>query len=134
MRCFVPRDKGAVLCSWRAGPGASAKRAHAKPLALLHENDSMPPNTHPPHYCVLTQREERDAVLHQRYLGYVSHFERWGKPKAWVRYFARHPVAAVVSMVSGQQLPTEWTRQPLSEVDFLSEIFLAHIRRMSRTD
>lgn len=82
-------------------------RFHGKDVALM--------DTHPAHNCVLTQRDERKAYWHQRYLGYLSYFERWDKPKAWVRYFARHPVAEPLSRwsVAGLncQHPLNWLSQ-----------------------
>ena len=90
-------------------------------------------DTHPAHLCYLTQREERDAVMHQRYLDYLVRFERWNKPKGWARFMVSHPLAVLAALTQGGELPPEWCRQPMSEVDFLSEMFLNHIRRMSLT-
>ena len=92
----------------------------------------MAPNTHPPHLC-FTQNDERDALLHQRYLNYLVRFERWSKPKGWARYMARHPLAAMFALTKGGELPAEWCRQPLSEVDFQIEILVDSVRRMSQS-
>lgn len=86
----------------------------------------------PDHLCFLTQREERDATLHQRYLAYLVRFERWNKPKGWVRFMARHPLAALAALTRGRKLPTEWCRQPMAEVDFQIEILVGRVRRMGR--
>jgi hypothetical protein len=83
----------------------------------------MAQDTHPPHLCYLTQCEERDAILHQRYLAYLVRFDRWSKPKGWARYMARHPLAALAALTRGQELPPELCHQPLSRDDFVSEIF-----------
>jgi hypothetical protein len=80
----------------------------------------MSPNTHPPHYCVLIQNEmceERNALLHQRYLDYLVRFERWNKAKGWARYMAHRPLAALAALTRGRELPPEWCRQPMGEGD-----------------
>lgn len=86
----------------------------------------------PDHLCVLTQREELDAALHERYLAYLVRFERWNKPKGWARYMAHHPLAALAALTKGKELPSEWCRQPQSKDDFVSEIFLGSARQMGR--
>jgi hypothetical protein len=91
----------------------------------------MSTNTHPPHFCYLTQREERDAVMHQRYVDYLVRFERWNKPKGWARFMARHPLAA---LTRGRELPPEWCHKPMGEVDLQIEILVDRVRRMGRTD
>lgn len=99
--------------------------------------NSVPSDTKPAHLCYLIQneeREERDAAMHQRYLDYVSHFERWNKPKGWARYMAHHPIAALSALTKGGELPAEWCRHPMGEVDFQIEILVDSFRRMGRTD
>ena len=91
-------------------------------------------DTHPAHLCYLTQREERDAVMHQRYLDYLVRFERWNKPKGWARYMAHRPLAALAALTKGGELPPKWCRQPSSVVDFQIDILVDRVRRMSRTD
>lgn len=80
----------------------------------------------------LTHREERDAILHQRYLAYLVRFERWNKPKGWARYMAHHPLAALAALTQGRELPSEWCRQPMTEVDFQTEILVDSVRQMGR--
>ena len=98
-------------------------------LTLLADNCRISPNNRRDHLCILAQREERDAILHQRYVAYMARFERWSRPKGWARYMARHPVAA---LTRGRELPPEWCHQPLSRDDFVSDIFLDYARQMSR--
>lgn len=104
------------------------------PLVQQVDNDRMTTDTKPSHLCSLTQREERDAVMHQRYLAYLVRFERWNKPKGWARFMARHPLAVLAALTKGGELPPEWCSQPISEVDFQFEILLDNVRRMGRTD
>lgn len=72
--------------------------------------------------------------MQQRYLDYLVRFERWNKPKGWARYMARHPMAALAALTRGRELPPEWCRQPMGEVDFQFEILLDNVRRMDRTN
>jgi len=92
----------------------------------------MPPNAHQPHLCILTQREERDAALHERYRVYIARFKRWNKPNGWARFMAHHPLAALFALTRGRELPPEWCRQPMAEVDFQIEILVGRVRRMGR--
>ncbi len=101
-------------------------------LALLAENDGMEQGTHPPHLCYLTQCEERNVALHQRYLAYLVRFERWNKPKGWARFTLHRPLAAIAALSQGRELPSEWCRQPQSKDDFVTEIFLGSARQMGR--
>ena len=107
------------------------------PLVQQVDGTMMPTDTKPSHLCFLTQheeREERNALLHQRYLDYLVRFERWNKPKGWARYMAHRPLAALAALTKGRELPPEWCRRPLSEVDFQIEILVDRVRRMGRTD
>lgn len=96
------------------------------------DGNMMPTDTKPSHLCFLTQHEERNALLHQRYLAYMDHFERWNKPKGWARFMARHPLAALAALTRGWELPPEWCRQPMGEVDFQIEVLVGRVRRMGR--
>lgn len=84
---------------------------------LQHE----PTGSHPPHWCYLTNREEREAKFQKQYLDYVSRFERWDKRKGWVRYFARQPLQALRALCTGKPLPATWRRQPMDEDTYLVE-------------
>lgn len=102
-------------------------------VPLLTENGGMmPTDTKPSHLCFLTQREERNAALHQRYMVYVANFERWNRVTGWARFIARHPLAALVALTKGRELPFVWCRQPMGEVDFQIEILVGRVRRMGR--
>lgn len=102
------------------------------PLVQKVASNVMTTDTKPSQPSSLTQREERDAVLHQRYLAYLAHFGRWKKPKGWACFMANHPLAALVALTKGRELPPAWCRQPMGRDDFVSEIFLDYVRLMSR--
>ncbi len=102
------------------------------PLVQKVASNVMTTDTKPSQPSSLTQREERDAVLHQRYLAYLAHFGRWKKPKGWACFMANHPLAALVALTKGRELPSEWCRQPMGEVDFQIEILVGRVRRMGR--
>lgn len=102
------------------------------PLVQKVESNVMTTDTKPSQPGILTQREERDAALHERYRVYIARFKRWNKPKGWARFMARHPLVALGALTRGRELPPEWCRQPISEVDFQIEILVGRVRRMGR--
>lgn len=85
-------------------------------------------------WCTLIRRDEQKAALRQRYETYVARFERWDNRKGWLRFIVGNPVAALGAVVSRKPLPVEWCRAPLSEEDFVHELFLGNIQRMAPRD
>ena len=90
----------------------------------------MKPATAPAETRPQTQREELNAALHYRYLGYVLRLERWDKSKGWVKYTVCQPLASLASMARNSGLPDEWCRQPLSESEWLGDVFLGRLRNL----
>lgn len=88
----------------------------------------------PAEWCVLTNREERDAAMHRQYLDYVARFERSDWRRGWLLYLVRHPLMASCGLFKGRPLPTEWRRNPLSEDDYWAERFLKHLGRITPKD
>jgi len=102
------------------------------PLVQKVDSNVMTTDTKPSQPGILTQHEERDAALHERYLAYLARFDRWNKPKGWARFMARHPLAALVGLTKGRELPPEWCCKPMGEVDFQIEILVGMAKRMGR--
>lgn len=102
------------------------------PLVQKVDSNVMTTDTKPSQPGTFTQHEERDAALREQYLAYRVRFERWNKPNGWARFMARHPLAALAALTRGRELPSEWCRQPMGEVDFQIEILVGRVRRMGR--
>lgn len=54
-------------------------------------------------------------------------FERWEKPKRWVRYTVCQHLASLASMAPNSGLLGEWCRQPSRESEQLGEILLGQL-------
>jgi hypothetical protein len=90
-----------------------------------------PADSHPPHWCYLTNREERVAKFQKQYLDYVARFERWDRRKGWMRYFARQPFQALRALCTAKPLPDTWRRQPMDEGEFYFKRFMRAVGKAS---
>ena len=101
---------------------------------LEQDGCCAPVPSHPTHWCVLTNREERAAAMQRQYLDYVVRFERSDRRRGWLRFLVRKPLAASCALFKGRPLPREWRRDPLREDDFWAERYLKYLGRMTPKD